>query len=142
MGLEAPGWINGRSVFERYDFAGDGANGPGVAAGLGFEVGVATALGPGGAVDDDGAGGGGIEGKLFDGAGAGLAKDHALAPGLSAVDRQEEEWIAGEGGDDLAGDPTVLEVDELGVIEVGAFDAGMGFDPGGAAVFAGQEDGR
>src|ERR1035438_6649013 len=80
-----------------------------------------------------------IEPEAFDDGHAAFVEDGTLAPGLASIRCQQKKRIAWSALQVGARDPTVLEIDELNLIESSEPDAWMRLDPGFSGVFAGEQ---
>src|SRR5207244_574960 len=114
---------------------------PVVSAGGRFIELVAQTLAGLAAIEYQAAGAAGIEPDLLNGAGAALAEEGLPPPGLAAIGSDQQERIARQRIDDLAGDPAVLETGEEDPVEAGPANTLEGLAPGLASIARRQHDG-
>src|ERR1017187_7993970 len=82
-----------------------------------------------------------IEPETLDVSHAAFVEDGTLAPRLASIRRQQKKRIAWSALQVRARDPTVLEIDELNLIESGEPDTRMRLVAGFPGVLAGEQDG-
>ncbi len=91
-------------------------------------------------VDHERAVGGAIKPKALNGSDASFFKNRPLAPGLAAVGSDQQKRITWRALQVGAGNPAILKIDELDLIETRGVNAGLRFGPRAPAVFGCEQD--